>query len=253
MKKLKLKFKGEEGFFPILIGVVVAVVALGVVGYIGYRQFSSGTQPIVDRPGPEYVESSGSNAEKIDKSNLIYLEPSRGSIYKTGDKVMITLHLPENAAVEGVLFIVGDKLHTIKGAGPYSFELQIPKQFSIGVIDIIADSFGPNKNVSASTAIKIIPAESPLELSSEPNILYINSVPESYPLLILGKLSDGSYVDLTKSESGIRYSTKSQSNKIISVDDNGLVTAHAEGEDSVVVGYNDNQIIVPVNVELNKY
>ncbi len=180
----------------------------------------------------------------------ITLSPAPGSLVHPGELLNIELSIANENPVEGVLFITGDRVHLIEGAGPFAFSYEVPKD-RCGEINIYADTFGPGpENYSTSTWVSVQPDSDLSSLEAFPSKIPYDQVGQLFQIQVKGYFADGTSMDLTDSGAGTSYSTLSGNDNVISVSPDGLVESQGTGEDTVLISNSGQLTQVTVNVTI---
>lgn len=136
----------------------------------------------------------------------------------------------------------------MKGAGPFSLSFVAPTT-QTGRIDIRAATYGSGQDDYVGSTYVIVEPRSPLtSLEVLPSSLILSKAGERYQLRVTGHYSTESQVDLTSSQSGITYSVKSGTSKVIAVSQDGEIQAKGEGKDEVIISISGKVASVPVYV-----
>jgi hypothetical protein len=148
--------------------------------------------------------------------------------------IQVRFEIVNGNPVDGAFFNLGGTSHRLDGSGLFVFDLTAPDNIG-GRVDIAARTFGPGpEHYSASTHIIVEPSATPSGIGAVPKHLSM-VIGDRVQLRVLAGFSSGSSLDITSAGAGTSYSILSGDGDVITVDADGLVTAHGVGQDIVVV------------------
>ena len=187
--------------------------------------------------------------EKITSKASISTEPLPGTVVKPGEKAQVRFDITNGTSQKSAVFSIGGNLINLKGEPPYVIDYDMPKH-KAGRLDIQGITLGDTEeSYSFKSYVIVKPDDSPISIySSKGNIIFSQS-DATYQLSIMGKYPDGSEIDITAGSAGTTYSTKSGTENIISVSQDGIVEAKGNGKDIVIIKNDKHSVTVDITVE----
>jgi len=191
--------------------------------------------------------------------------PRNGDTFKEGDTVKFVAELtgdPTGQIYRVSLLALADQFMGVQPQlEPSCFEITTHPRYSCrftipyeSTKTIVLSAIGKTPTgavLSPEVVINVVfPANAVLQQlkSSETVFLYGTSGLGSQDgLLVVGKYSDGHERDLRQGSTGTRYSSSDP--KIVTVDADGLVTAHSLGKAQIIVTNSDKKIVITVIVK----
>lgn len=157
--------------------------------------------------------------------------PASNTVVQEGQSVTITV--VADPSVQNV-YVIGDSaLPNVQiTSTPNQFTLTLPTNVPAGVYSLSA--VGNNSSglvMSTPVAIDIEPQTLP-EMTVSPIVLSLALIGDKHPLRVIGTLSSGSIIDLTRST---LLSYGSNNTQIATVDSSGMVTAAGPGQTYITV------------------
>lgn len=203
-------------------------------------------------------------AESLQQAPPIsFLKPQSGTVVNSGEVLAVEV---QGQGLKVVMLIAPNFAEKTlnDGSGIFKFQYQVPLdtvgEVKLGVIgksipEPVLDKNFKVLELPSSAEIIIIVQPNPqinIQSLSVPSDFMLLKVGQSEQIRVLGKLSDGSQINITPPEFGTQYVTGRDFTKkyspsanvgteIIRVDNNGNVTGINPGEDSVVVSHKNTQ------------
>jgi len=178
------------------------------------------------------------------------ITPPPGTIVRAGDVVNIMFTLTGGNAVDGALFVIGDRVEIVHGSGAFALSFTVPPERA-GKIDIKALTFGPGPdNYSVTTSLLVVPGLPLTSVSATPSNVLLQSVGQQFQLRVTGQVADGTTIDLTQGTAGTSYSLHSQSNRVASITTDGQIEARGFGQETVLI--TNAGITMTVNVTVGE-
>lgn len=163
---------------------------------------------------------------------------------KAGQNLTVTV-AASGGTFDAVMVIGGDRIGFSKvlTSPPYEFTLAIPANLPARTYPLTArGTTGPGQGFeSPSISIEVEPASPPLSLNVEPSVLKLWAG-QAAPLRVIGRLADGSKLDITESAQTTFASTAPA---VATVNSFGFVKAVGPGSAWIVI---NNSYRVPVTV-----
>jgi hypothetical protein len=180
--------------------------------------------------------------------SLRITEPKDGTVVYPGQIVTVVVDASPQA-FRGIIIIGADPIgfSQVLTAPPYRFSMTIPPRTRPRRYHQTArGSTEPGQGVfSDPVEILVERSDTPLSLRAEPSILDFENAGEVSPVAAVGKFVDADWVDLRESKS-VTFS--SDSPRVATVTQDGLVTAAGPGTARITIQYNGKPTVVPVIV-----
>ncbi|HKQ97061.1 MAG TPA: FG-GAP-like repeat-containing protein [Candidatus Polarisedimenticolia bacterium] len=157
--------------------------------------------PIEEGPCESALESYVAGRVTTGTATIL---PAPGTVVHPGDLVPVDFAISGGNPIDGAFFTLGEFPYLVEAAGPFAFNYLVPDD-KAGRIDITAATWGPGpEDYTASTYIIVESATPPESISIQPSELELTLVGETAPIHVVGRLADGSEIDLTSPETGTR-------------------------------------------------
>jgi pimeloyl-ACP methyl ester carboxylesterase len=173
--------------------------------------------------------------------------PAQNAVYRPGETLRVAWEAANGFVPEEV--IVMSRIGAFEaGRDVSAVDVPIPAgDFGELLIVVIARG-GSGDLAGASVSIVVKPAENPAALEVEPAQVDMNLFPleTTRRLSVTGVLADGRRIDLTQGATGTRY--ESSDPAVVTVDGDGIVTAHSVGQARVTVSHAQASADVEVRV-----
>lgn len=193
---------------------------------------------------------------------LTITKPPTGSVFHSGDKVLVNVEPSANESLQGVFIFTGKLGYsTIDMFAPYELEFVVDHDF-VGTDKIVASGkMVDGKTVETEVEFKVVLPDSVrlVSLSVWPTTLILYKLPESVidarrkqvfeteDLSVGGVFSDGYKRSVTSASSGTTYQSSDEG--IVTVDSEGLAMAKKAGRAKIVITNNGKEISVNVIVK----
>lgn len=154
-----------------------------------------------------------------------------------GETLQIALNVSDAGAFSRGIAIIGDGgvgATAVKKQPPFQYSLALAKTLKPGTYRLTAIGYGASEQPLAtdSATLKVdLPANALLTLTPPPATLVFEAIGEQLPIRVMGSTASGS-VDMSSSPS-LTFQLATQA--VGSVDTHGVVTAIAQGQDSVAL------------------
>jgi len=187
---------------------------------------------------------------------LTITEPSPGSVFRPGDKVLVKVEPSANENLKAVFVFAGKlRYSTIDLSAPYEFEFVVDSDF-VGADKVVASGKLVDGTIVETEIDFRVVLLSTVKLDSVtivPSPIYITMLPASDPdavdwaterLRISGIYSDGVERDISASAFGTIYTSSDRN--IVTVDSEGTVVAQKVGRAKITVRNADKEASVDV-------
>ncbi|MFD3001450.1 alpha/beta fold hydrolase [Pontibacter toksunensis] len=189
--------------------------------------------------------------------SIIITSPTRGKTYThdASTEVVLEFEAKGGAMPTNSMFMVQDVGYfDVPKHPPYAVSFTIPKEAPIGKINVVALARDTSDILLGDTTHIYLTMDAPIsDFSVSPATFMLDSLFRVMPLYTSGTFITGldtTYVNLSSSSTGTKYTTK-KGESIIRVNASGVVTAVSPGTDIVEVMYKGRTIAVPVTVSPN--
>jgi hypothetical protein len=199
---------------------------------------------------PENTSTQGrlfamSQPEQEPQDDIVILYPLDRQVVHPGEIVTVTLQEPANSTLASALFL-SQAATVFSNQAPHQADIVIPEN-KVGTLPVVVVGKDPDGGLHISSVELFVEQVETLEfLSVLPAPLYMGQN-SKISLRIDGEYSDGFSRNLTSPKMGTSY--QSWDEDIVTVDENGIVEAHTEGETFILVSNGQVDQIVDVKVE----
>lgn len=179
--------------------------------------------------------------------------PAPGTMVSTGDTISVYFALLQNDPdVTSAKFLLDGVEKKMLGAGPYSFEYQVPDN-KVGFLGIEVYTYGGANQYQGHTYLAVSPPGEITRIEVSPDSLTDISATsgKDYQLTVTGFLDDGTELNITTPDTGTEYDLESGYQKAVSINSRGLVTALRQGRDVIIVTHKGNEVKIPVAVDIS--
>jgi len=197
------------------------------------------------------ILAAGPVAVLAQSASLQITAPADGAFVAPGQAITIDVQAGADVSSIDGISIIGTNPFGAVGPifrPPFQFSLIVPTHIAVGtyLITAIANDTQGNLMLSPSVTLRVEPPVAPVQLTSEPSQLVLESFGEQSPLRIIGTFSDRSTQDVTKS-SNMAYRASDVS--VATIGGDGVVAAVGPGNASVFASYEGNlELTIPVTV-----
>jgi len=175
------------------------------------------------------------------------IKPTKGTIFKPGDKVIVELKTESSENLKGVWFYTIEMSESdLDFSSPYNFEFTVPPKFT-GIVIIVANGkLQDDTHIESKVQIQVLlPSNITLQgITVDPNPVFLykmlpNSDPndvqifETKNLGVGGMYSDGVERWIASSADGTTYTSSDET--IVTVDKEGKVTAQKLGKTKITI------------------
>ncbi len=186
---------------------------------------------------------------------LVISSPSEGGIVSAGDTIQVIAVPKLDVLIDSVILVAPD-IVMVDGSAAFEFDLTIPDDY-IGTFEISAAGKDINGEFfKSNTIILQVTTEALLEsINVIPKESLMSFIGDTKNLIVFGTFDDGEAREITSSALDfITYTTSNSS--IVTVSENGVMTAQGEGDAEVIVQASDSsglpvEFNVPVRVLKN--
>jgi hypothetical protein len=182
---------------------------------------------------------------------MLDFEPAVGTVVTPGQTVQLYFDIQGSSPQQGAVFSLDGNLFDVEGVPPYVLDYTVP-DYKAGKIKISVQTINTVGKDAYGVETYLI-AQSPEPLTSMsvfPHALTLTSPGEMYPLQVTGTFSGNSPLDITSSDAGTTYTTKSNTESVLSVTADGIVEAIGNGQDTVIISNSGHTATVKVNVAI---
>jgi len=182
---------------------------IGSLDFAPFPAFSPSTTPIpLSDCSPLQPINMIQAFQSLAPAATITVTPPSGTVVQPGASIPINFTVTGGNAVNGAMFILGDRFYHIDGTGPFSFTYEVPSD-KAGKLNITALTYGPGPdNYTASTQLIVAPGSAPTSIAASPSDLLLDQVGERFQIVVTGRYANGSQLDLTSSDAGTSYATQ---------------------------------------------
>jgi hypothetical protein len=211
-------------------------------GVLGGMPTAAGTYPITftaaNGVGSNATQSFTLTVSSSGAPTIQISSPASGTIVNPGQNVQVIVISPSDVTFTQVAVIAEDPIgfSIVQASVPVQFSFTIPANISCGSYSLTASGI-TTSGQSVSSDLILIDVERPdmpLSISTPTPVVTISTPGEESPISVVATFAGGSILDVTNS-SNLTYSSSQTS--IATVDANGIVTAVAPGQTSVLATY----------------
>jgi Bacterial Ig-like domain (group 2) len=181
------------------------------------------------------------------RSTIRITSPASGTVVHPGDTVPVSVETSgkyfAGVMIDAQIPIIGDALTT----PPFHFSIHIPKNIKPGVYSLIASGATAPDQVEESEMVllDVEMPEPPITVRTSPTLMSGMKVGDQDTINVYGKYKDGETASLSNSK---QTTFVSLDTTVVTVSDDGLVTAVGPGSTEIVVHVGELEAHVKVRV-----
>ncbi len=205
--------------------------------------------PLTTQNSTNKNSKTENQAPVVDKIGIKFSTPANGTVIQTGSKINVAVELKGGIKLKDYLMIMAPGNEAVKLYNPpYATTFNVPVD-AYGDFAISALGGGVDGNLYSDTIKLSVDNKATLQkIDVSPLSLFLNLGMPPMQISVNGTYSDGTIRDLSKAVQGTKYASGNE--KILSVDENGLVTPKSTGVAFVgVTPITGKQIDVRVEID----